>query len=99
VPTIVNVENQEVDLVTVEVPIPGQQGPRGPAGASSSSYTHTQVSALQVWAVTHMLGRFPGGVYVVDADGNENEGIITHISINAMTITFYEAVAGTAYVS
>jgi len=62
------------------------------------SYFHTQGTAATTWTVTHNLGWYPN-VTVMDSGGTTVEGDITHVSVNALTITFAGAFSGKAYLS
>jgi hypothetical protein len=88
----------------------GVQGPTGPTGATGPgglgtaaiaalvSYTHNQAAASATWTITHNLGYFPN-VTVVDSTGTVCEGDLVYTSNNVLTLTFSQAISGTAYVS
>ena len=84
--------------------IPGPQGPQGPPGEGSGGgegaqfYVHTQMVASNVWTVNHNLGYRPA-VTVYDTAPDQVFGEITHIDPNSLTITFSDAISGTAYMS
>lgn len=61
-------------------------------------YTHTQNSAATVWLVNHNLGKYPS-VRCEDSTGADITGMVTDLSLNALTITFNSAVAGYAYLN
>jgi len=67
-------------------------------GSSSASYTFTQSTASATWSITHDLNKYPS-VTCVDTSGNSIVGSVTYDSLNALTITFSEALTGTAYLT
>lgn len=68
----------------------------GLKGGGDLSYVHNQTTASAVWNVTHSLIKKPA-VTIIDDDGFEIEADIEHLSDNAVTITFSEAITGTAH--
>lgn len=72
-------------------------GPVGPAGSggSGAGYNHTQTAALSIWTINHNLGYKPS-VQIFTTGGLEMLAEIQHISINQVTVTFNNAVTGTA---
>lgn len=74
--------------------IPGPPGPQGPRGAQG--YNHTQGSAAFVWVINHGLGYLPR-ISAALASGVEVEGDVDHLSEFTATITFNQAIAGTAH--
>ena len=69
-------------------------GPVGPAG-SGAGYNHTQTAALSIWTINHNLGYKPS-VQIFTTGGLEMIAEIQHVSINQVTVTFNNAVTGTA---
>ncbi|MBU2701187.1 hypothetical protein Ga0466249_002301 [Sporomusaceae bacterium BoRhaA] len=65
---------------------------------STNSYTFTQSTASTVWTITHNLNKRPY-VSCIDTSGNSIEGTISYTSLNALTITFSTALAGSAYLT
>ena len=63
-----------------------------------STYTHTQSSSSDTWAITHNLGRFPS-VEVVDSAGSVVIGDIRYIDENNITINFSAPFTGKAYLN
>jgi len=98
------------DFTTVITPPPPQvttlsvgQGPAGPAGGAIQGtgdlhYTHSQITAASVWAVTHNLAKFPS-VTVIDASNDMVMGEVRYLTINTLQITFSSAFSGTAYIN
>lgn len=78
---------------------PGPPGPQGPSGGNAAFYTHNQSEASDNWVVPHNLGFRPGGVLVVDSGGTEMEGVVSHIDINTLQISFVSSFGGHAYLS
>ena len=68
----------------------------GLKGGGDLSYVHNQTTASAVWNVTHSLIKKPA-VTIIDDDGFEIEADIEHLSDNSVTITFSEAITGTAH--
>lgn len=68
----------------------------GLKGGGDLGYVHTQSEASTTWGVTHSLAKKPS-VTILDADGYEIEADVQHTSDNAVTITFSEAITGTAH--
>lgn len=68
----------------------------GLKGGGDLSYVHSQTTASNVWNVTHSLIKKPA-VTIIDDDGFEVEADVKHLSDNAVTITFSEAITGTAH--
>lgn len=67
-------------------------------GTVSDNYVHVQALQATTWAVIHNLGYRPV-VTIKDTDGVTIEGVVNYINDNQLTITFSQAVAGTAYLS
>jgi hypothetical protein len=96
----------EVD-VAILPGVPGQRGPTGPTGPtgatgpqgpSGQSFTYTPSDARTTWTITHNLG-FKPNVTVSDSVGTEYFGQIPYTNSNSLTLTFSQAVYGTAYLS
>jgi hypothetical protein len=68
----------------------------GLKGGGDLSYVHNQTTASDVWNITHSLIKKPA-VIILDDDGYEIEADVQHLSDNAVTITFSEAITGTAH--
>ena len=79
-------------------------GPRYKAYLAANNVTaeisrvYTQALPATVWFVTHNLGRFPS-VTVVTTSGDEADGDVRYVDANNLTITFFSAFAGTAYLN
>lgn len=76
----------------------GPQGPAGPRGTSGGSYAYTPTDARTTWNINHNLGYNPS-VRVIDNFDTEYFGQITYTDTNNLTLTFSQAVYGTAYLS
>ena len=68
-----------------------------------STYTHTQSSSSDTWAITHNLGRFPS-VTVIDSGNTVVKGTVVYNSNNQLTVTFFSggsalATTGKAYLN
>lgn len=75
--------------------IRGVPGPPGPAG---SNYLHPQTTPSTIWTAQHNFGHKPGGITVLDEDGNLMLGwTTTHASDNVTILIFPTAETGTAY--
>lgn len=61
-------------------------------------FLYTQGAAATVWTVTHNFGRYPN-VMIMDNSGIEMDALVTHTSLNALTITFNTAQDGQAALS
>lgn len=59
---------------------------------------YVQSVPATVWTIIHNFG-FTPNVWTVNQSGQEIEGVVTPVDENKLTITFSEAVAGTAYLS
>lgn len=77
---------------------PGPPGVPGSPGASSSYYRHEQSTALSVWDIVHNLG-FRPNVSAFDSFGAPMDGVVSHIDINHLTITFLSPIGGEAELS
>jgi hypothetical protein len=98
--------NQVIDI-TLLPGVPGQRGatgatgPKGdtgPQGPSGQSFTYTPADARTTWIISHNLG-FNPNVTVSDSVGTEYFGQISYTNSNSLTLTFSQAVYGTAYLS
>jgi len=65
---------------------------------NSATTTFNQLSASDVWSITHNLGKFPS-VYTEDSSGNIIIGQVDYPNNNSITITFSAATAGVAYLN
>jgi len=84
--------------VVVTTQIVGPTGPQGPQGPSGQSFTYTPQDARTIWIINHNLG-FNPNITILDSVGNECYGQILYNDNNSLTLTFSEAVYGTAYLS
>ena len=75
--------------------VQGGQWVAAPPAAASGGYDHEQAVASATWTVVHNLGTRPN-VEARDAAGRVVEGGVTHLGVNALTIEFLSAIAGTA---
>jgi hypothetical protein len=66
--------------------------------SKSDNYVYVQSEANTIWTITHNLGYNPL-VRTEDGSGNDIEGIINYLGLNALTIEFSTPVSGTAYLS
>lgn len=67
---------------------------------AGTGYTHTQNTESAVWTVQHNLGFKPGGIVLLDINGNLTFGwSVTYSSTNVMVLTFPQPIAGTVHVS
>lgn len=62
------------------------------------NYAHVQSIPSTNWVIKHNLGYNPV-VRTENAMGVDMEGVITHDTVNQLTITFSQPVTGTAYLS
>jgi len=76
----------------------GPQGAQGPQGTSGGFFTYTPPDARTTWNIAHNLG-FNPNVTVSDSFGTEYFGQISYTNSNSLTLTFSQAVYGTAYLS
>ena len=63
-----------------------------------TTFIHEQMSASDVWTITHFLGRYPS-VTVVDSAGSVVVGDVQYISKDQIILTFQGAFSGTAYLN
>ena len=70
----------------------------GAINQTTVSYRQVVTIAATTWTITHNLGYFPN-VTVVDSTGTVCEGDLVYTSNNVLTLTFSQAISGTAYVS
>jgi hypothetical protein len=66
--------------------------------SKSDNYTHVQSTPSTTWVIVHNLGYNPV-VRTEDSLGGDMEGVITHDTLNQLTILFSEPISGTAYLS
>jgi hypothetical protein len=79
---------------------PGAAGPPGPPGSVGTiAYVHDQATVSALWTITHNLGYFPAGIFVIDSSGSTVEGDVTQISVAQLTIGFSGGFTGKAYLS
>lgn len=66
---------------------------------TSTTYTHEQAIASDVWVINHDLNKCPS-IYVVDTAGHmQMPDDITVNDMNTITVTFLSAFAGLAYLN
>jgi len=58
-------------------------------------HSHSQGVPAAMWTVIHNMGKYPS-LTVIDNEGNELEGDVTHLDYNQLTITFSAPVSGRA---
>ena len=63
-----------------------------------ATYVHSQMSASDVWDITHNLNKRPG-VTVIDSGDSVVMGDITYINDNRLVITFSAPFSGKAYLN
>lgn len=66
--------------------------------ATRQTYVHTQSVASMTWTIAHNLGRRPS-VTIIDAAGDLSVARIAYTDLNNLTLTFSEAITGTAYLN
>ena len=76
----------------------GPAGPPGIQGTADLNYQHDQMTASDIWLVTHNLGKYPS-VTIIDSSGSVCEGHVEYISALQLSITFSSAFAGMAYLN
>lgn len=82
------------NLVKAGVSVSGPRGPQGPPGTGGDlNFTQSFTSTTSV-TVNHNLGKYPS-VTVIDSAGDECEGLVDHISVNSLTVSFSAAFSGT----
>lgn len=80
--------------VTVEIP-----NKQWPAWASVHAYVHEQSTASNLWTVQHNLWYKPAAVQVQDYQWNTYSLFpVNYIDANSITIEFWYALAGFAYI-
>lgn len=80
----------------VNQPVENTISIRGLKGGGDLGFVHTQSSAASTWSVSHNLAKKPS-VTILDDSGYEIEADVQHTSDNSVTITFSEAITGTAH--
>lgn len=70
----------------------------GAINQTTVSFRFVQSTASTTWTIAHNLGYNPN-VTVVDSTGTVCEGDIVYTNTNTITLTFSQAISGTAYVS
>lgn len=78
--------------------VPANPGP-GPEPERPLYYEYHQLTPSDTWIIVHNLGFKPGGVQLVDADGNEFAGEVSYPSLNVIRIEFNTPKTGTAILS
>lgn len=73
----------------------GPPGPEGPPGLAASGLTFMQGTPDTTWVIDHNLG-FKPAVEIIDQDGNEVDGEVSHLNINQLRIYFVTPLAGLA---
>lgn len=63
-----------------------------------TSYTHTQLTPSAQWTIIHNLGFYPS-VLTLNNDNAVMVGMVTHVTVNALYVTFNVPVSGTARLS
>lgn len=66
--------------------------------ASRQSYEHNQTTAATTWNIAHNMGKRPS-VTILDGAGDLSFGRIAYTDLNNITLTFSEAITGTAYLN
>jgi hypothetical protein len=74
----------------------GIQGPPGEPG--DKHYLHHQIAPVDIWYVTHNLGKFPS-VTCWDSAQNQVEGDVDWIDENHLSISFGTAFSGDAFLN
>lgn len=88
-PTVIE---QEPEPEAFIIQLPGEPGPRGPAGGEVHEFQQTEPA--EVWTVNHNLGRHPSGIQVRDSTGRVVGTEIHHLSPNTFTSTSDDAFSG-----
>ncbi len=100
--TLTSAENNLITITTPALDVSGVirltpfvQGEKGDPGAAINTFTHQQSVPASVWTIDHNLGFWPD-VTVFDTNGAIVDCHITNPSLNRTTLTFSEAIVGTA---
>lgn len=70
----------------------------GAAGSGDLSYTHNQGTSDAVWYINHNLNKFPS-VSVKDSAGTEVQGLVQHVDMNNVTVSFNTPFKGIAFLN
>ena len=77
----------------------GPPGPPGPVGpADDQTYVFTQTVGLDLWVITHNLGRYPS-VTVIDTGGTEILPDVHYIDDKEIHLSFFNPTSGKAYLN
>jgi hypothetical protein len=71
------------------------EGIQGPPGPGAAFYEFTQSAPSLTWTVNHNLGFYPSST-ILSVGRVEMIGTVSHISVNALIISFNSPVAGFA---
>ena len=63
---------------------------------TDKTYVHNQMTASEVWEITHLLDKYPS-VTVTDSAGDEVIGDVHYIDKNTLTVSFSAKFSGMAY--
>lgn len=65
------------------------------------TYVHEQTTAAATWTITHNMDKYPSVTIIGDFDNGKESvlGDIEYTGKNSLTISFDEAIAGTAYLN
>jgi hypothetical protein len=109
-PTIVTIDQQNVDvainetIAAIDIGVSGPQGAKGDKGDpgevrfSDLSFVYEQVSASTTWNIVHNLNFVPN-ITVVDSAGTVVEGSYSYPNLTTVILSFSNAFAGKAYLS
>ena len=61
-------------------------------------YVHNQGAPSATWVIIHSLNKYPS-VVVVDSAKTQVEGDITYDNLDQLTVTFYSAFSGQAFIN
>lgn len=108
-PTVPVIRVSPPDSTVVVFPVAGPQGPpglTGPQGApgtpggGAQSYSHAQITADELWEISHGLGYRPAGILAKDSIGDIVEPAdITYPDLDTIQLLFGRLISGTAEVS
>lgn len=89
----------ELEQLAARVQVIEDQGPGNGGGPGPVPVPFAQPDPSSIWSIAHGLGYRPGGVLVLDTDGNEHRPVVAFPTASTVTLTFGYAVAGIAYLS
>lgn len=96
--TVGTLEGTIIDNINNSIVNIANEGSLSTGNTGDKNYIHTQISASNVWRISHSLNKYPS-VVIVDSSGSTVVGEVKYIDKSNIEVSFSVAFVGYAYLN